>query len=121
MIERLTAPVVLALMDRVIDGVLLEDVGERAYGVAPDRLLQHVLQDLPQPDHPVFAGRLGVEAMILTRHVGNLKALVDGSVYPVLEPSVLVAWSCQLSDCRSSHSHQQLSRPALKLGIVVVA
>ena len=33
----------------------LEDVGERTYGVAPDRLLQHVLQDLPQLDHPVLA------------------------------------------------------------------
>lgn len=70
---------------------------------------------------PVLAGRLGVEAMILARHVENLKALVDGSVYPILGPSVFVAWSCQLSDCRSSHSHQQLSTPALKPGIVVVA
>jgi hypothetical protein len=81
----------------------------------------YIERDLPQPDHPVLAGRLGVEAMTLTRHVGNLKALVDGSVYPVLKPSMFAAQSFQLSDRWSSHSHQQLSTPALKPGIVVVA
>ncbi len=33
----------------------LEDVRKGACRIAADRLLQHVLQDLPQPDHPVLA------------------------------------------------------------------